>query len=136
VYTQEYINSHRLKYWEPGFVVNSMDVINKSLDQIEKFPNWEILCLGCTVLPLEDGAILNLGSVNLVKLETMLSCHSYIVNHTAYDKLLQKAELELSQEKFCAMMDVVWHVCTEKYSVYPHAVVQQGKGVRDIGGVA
>jgi GR25 family glycosyltransferase involved in LPS biosynthesis len=135
IYTQEFINFHHFKYWQPGFVVNSMDIINKSLEQIEQFPNWEILCLGCTILPLEDDAILNLASPNLVKLETMLSCHSYIINHTAYDKLLKKAELELSQEKFCAMMDVVWHVCTEKYSVYPHAVVQQHTGITDIGGV-
>jgi GR25 family glycosyltransferase involved in LPS biosynthesis len=133
-YTAEYIKSHNFINYQVDLEVNSLDVINKALDQIDQFPDWEILFLGCTILPLEKNIPIKLVSPNLAEIKSAISCHAYIVNKNAYDRLILWADKELKQEKFSAMMDVIWNNLTKKYAVYPIAVVQQQTGITDIGG--
>lgn len=133
-YTSEYIKAHNFINWPEGLTVNSMDTINAALEQLENFPDWEILFLGCTILPLEKNIPINLVAPNLGKINSAISCHAYVVNNNAYDRLLDWSLKELNQPVFNSMMDVIWNGLKEKYAVYPHAVVQQPTGITDIGG--
>lgn len=109
-------------FYNGGFT-NSMDIIESAIDEI-KDKDWEILYLGGSLL---DQYVTQDGK-HLIKVGGMNTSHAFILNHTAYDTLIDRYH-------YAYPMDVLLSAnLSKKYSVYPVAVTQRGGDVSDIGG--
>jgi GR25 family glycosyltransferase involved in LPS biosynthesis len=110
-------------YFYNGGFTHSIDIIESAIDEI-KDKDWEILYLGGSLL---DQYVTQVGR-HLIKVDGMNTSHAFILNHTAYDILINKYH-------YAYPMDVLLSAnLTKKYSVYPVAVTQRGGDVSDIGG--
>ena len=67
-----------------------LQIIEKALDQIQNFPDWEILYLGGYVF---DNPAIQV-SENLLKVKTVLSTHAMGLNRTVLDKILRYRPFE------------------------------------------
>jgi GR25 family glycosyltransferase involved in LPS biosynthesis len=105
--------------------IKGIEVIEKSLDDLNKIPNWEIFFLGTNI----HDKTLNLVSNNIIKCDCCVSTHAYILNENSYDKLLS---IDLTRDY--AMDLWIDRNLTEKYVSYPMAVPQRGGDLSDIGG--
>lgn len=102
-----------------------IDIVEKSLDDLNNIDDWEILFLGTNI----HDKSLNLISNNLIKCASCVSTHAYILNENSYDKLLS------FDESTQYAMDIWIDQCLkEKYVCYPMAVPQRGGDLSDIGG--
>jgi hypothetical protein len=105
--------------------VEGLTIIEKSLDDLNNIPNWEVFFLGTNI----HDKSLNLVGNNLIKCDSCVSTHAYILNCNSFDKLLS---LDLTTHY---AMDIWIDQClTEKYVAYPMAVPQRGGDLSDIGG--
>jgi hypothetical protein len=105
--------------------VKGLTIIEKSLDDLNNIPNWEVFFLGTNI----HDKSLNLVGNNLIKCNSCVSTHAYILNSNSFDKLLS---LDLTTHY---AMDIWIDQClTEKYVAYPMAVPQRGGDLSDIGG--
>jgi hypothetical protein len=105
--------------------VKGLTIIEKSLDDLNNIPNWEVFFLGTNI----HDKSLNLVGNNLIKCDSCVSTHAYILNCNSFDKLLS---LDLTTHY---AMDIWIDQClTEKYVAYPMAVPQRGGDLSDIGG--
>jgi hypothetical protein len=105
--------------------VKGLTIIEKSLDDLNNIPDWEVFFLGTNI---HDNS-LNLVGDNLIKCNSCVSTHAYIINNNSFDKLLS---LDLTTHY---AMDIWIDQClTEKYVAYPMAVPQRGGDLSDIGG--
>jgi GR25 family glycosyltransferase involved in LPS biosynthesis len=110
-------------YFYNGGFTHSIDIIESAINEI-KDKDWEILYLGGALL---DDTITQVDK-HLIEVERMNGAHAYILNHTAYDILINRYH-------YAYPMDVLLSAnLTKKYSVYPVAVTQRGGDVSDIGG--
>ncbi len=110
-------------YFFENQLFNPIEQIEKALDDIKDL-NWDILYLGGTLLDEEIRMI----TPNLIKIDYMLCAHAYILNNHIYDKIFELKNLT-------PLMDNLLNVCaSNKYSVYPCSVVQNGNDYSDIGG--
>lgn len=105
--------------------IKGLTIIEKSLDDLNNIPNWEVFFLGTNI----HDNLLNLVGDNLIKCNSCVSTHAYILNSNSFDKLLL---LDLTTQY---AMDIWIDQClTEKYVAYPMAVPQRGGDLSDIGG--
>jgi GR25 family glycosyltransferase involved in LPS biosynthesis len=110
-------------YFYNGGFTHSIDIIESAINEI-KDKDWEILYLGGSLL---DQYVTQVDR-HLIKVEGMNTSHAFILNHTAYDILINRYY-------YAYPMDVLLSAnLTKKYSVYPVAVTQRGGDVSDIGG--
>jgi GR25 family glycosyltransferase involved in LPS biosynthesis len=110
-------------YLYNGGFTHSIDIIESAINEI-KDKDWEILYLGGSLL---DQYVTQVDR-HLIKVEGMNTSHAFILNHTAYDILINRYH-------YAYPMDVLLSAnLTKKYSVYPVAVTQRGGDVSDIGG--
>lgn len=110
-------------YFYNGGFTHSIDIIESAINEI-KDKDWEILYLGGSLL---DQYVTQVDR-HLIKVEGMNTSHAFILNHTAYDILINKYH-------YAYPMDILLSAnLTKKYSVYPVAVTQRGGDVSDIGG--
>jgi GR25 family glycosyltransferase involved in LPS biosynthesis len=110
-------------YFYNGGFTHSIDIIESAINEI-KDKDWEILYLGGSLL---DQYVTQVDR-HLIKVEGMNTSHAFILNHTAYDILINRYH-------YAYPMDVLLSAnLTKKYSVYPVAVTQRGGDVSDIGG--
>jgi hypothetical protein len=102
-----------------------MTKIEKSIEQISQLnDDWEILYLGGGLLDNE----ITMFDKNLIFVNGMNGSHAYILNHTAYDKIIEGYHYGLP-------MDILLSSTLKlKYSVFPIAVTQRGGDKSDIGG--
>lgn len=110
-------------YFFENTLFNPITVIEKALDSIQTL-DWDILYLGGNLLDKD----INMVTPNLIKVGYMLCAHAYILNNCAYDKIIN------SQSITPIIDNLLNIVCPKRYSVYPCAVVQNGKDISDIGG--
>jgi GR25 family glycosyltransferase involved in LPS biosynthesis len=105
---------------------HGLDTVEKSLDELKLFENWEILFLGANLHDKE----LNLVSKHLIKCDCCISTHAYILNEKCYDKILSN-----NFDKPFDVMDIFLNNnFKEKYIVYPVGVIQKEGNISDIGG--
>jgi hypothetical protein len=110
-------------YFFKNDLFDPINQIEKALDSIQKL-DWDILYLGGTLLDEK----INMINSSLIKVGYMLCAHAYILNSKAYDKIIE------SKGRTPLMDNLLNLACGKKYSVYPCAVVQNGKDLSDIGG--
>ena len=124
-------NSHKrilifeddIHFYEDG-VTPCMDKIESALDELSNISEWDILYLGGSLLDNE----ITMMNKHLIKVQGMNTSHAYIINHTAFDKILNTYH-------YAYPMDILLSVSLNpKFSVYPVAVTQRGGDVSDIGG--
>ena len=100
----------------------SIDVIIKAIEEVKKIPNWEVLYLGGD---LGDPEI-ELVSDNLAKVKNVSCCHAYVLNKTAYERVLYQGTITHFDTYVCLSF-------TEKYMCYPLAITQEHLNSTDIG---
>jgi GR25 family glycosyltransferase involved in LPS biosynthesis len=105
--------------------IKGIEIIEKTLDDLNKIPNWEIFFLGTNI----HDETLHLVSDNIIKCNCCVSTHAYILNENSYDKLLS-----FDSTKDYAMDIWIDQNLTEKYVLYPMVVPQRGGDLSDIGG--
>jgi GR25 family glycosyltransferase involved in LPS biosynthesis len=112
-----------IHFYEDG-VTPCMDKIESALDELSNISEWDILYLGGSLLDNE----ITMMNKHLIKVQGMNTSHAYIINHTAFDKILNTYH-------YAYPMDILLSVSLNpKFSVYPVAVTQRGGDVSDIGG--
>ena len=105
--------------------IKGLTIIEKALDDLNNISDWEVFFLGTNI---HDNS-LNLVGDSLIKCNSCVSTHAYILNSNSFDKLLS---LDLTTQY---AMDIWIDQClTEKYVAYPMAVPQRGGDLSDIGG--
>lgn len=105
--------------------IKGIEIIEKSLDDLNKISGWEIFFLGTNI----HDETLHLVSDNIIKCNCCVSTHAYILNENSYDKLLS-----FDSTKDYAMDLWIDRNLTEKYVSYPMSVPQRGGDLSDIGG--
>ena len=94
-------------YFYNGGFTHSMDIIESAIDEIQD-KDWEILYLGGSLL---DQYVTQAGK-HLIKAGGMNTSHAFILNHTAFDTLLnQFIRLQLHREvEMLVILVVIIHL--------------------------
>jgi len=105
------------------FTENGLSIIESSLDQLDKIPDWDVFHLSAFII--HD--TLDLVSPNLIKATNCLTAHAYGISIRAYDKLLHY--VPTTDSAFDGWMGHRSHI--SKYVGYPLSIYQKD-GVSDL----
>ena len=105
------------------FLSGGQAIIERALDQLQQFPDWDMIYFGGLVIDPEARQV----SENLLRVNTVLTMHAIGYNKRALDVLLKyKPFIECVYDGWVGeRKDLV------KYMVYPAAVIQR-EGTSDI----
>lgn len=113
-----------------GFLPGGQELVEKALDQLQQFPNWDMIYFGGLVIGGEETVQV---TENLLKANTILTLHAVGYNTKCLDKVLEYKPYEECIYDGWMGQRHYW----EKYLIYPAAVIQiEGPSDIDASGYA
>jgi len=107
------------------FKEGGVEIIEKALDQLQNFPDWDVFYLGGNLL---DGQI-HLVDDNLFRFHGMYCIHAYAVNKRAFEKCMEfKPGVDVPFDAW------IYPKVQNKFSAYPFACSQFESFSDNVGG--